>query len=183
MKPCPECNDDLQDDATSCFCGWAASASRNNGPPNRYDELMAIVRDGSPSRLEPRDHGQAVNWYSALFEGPDGTWERPEEKSRLKRVNGQEQMVSWWRDPYIERMRCLVQAFRAADVQLQSYVVAAQEDGMPWRGEPLEQFKLVVSEYERMREMTREHGRDHAVAEMRKRAGRNLAEINREGGR
>jgi hypothetical protein len=69
--------------------------------------------------------------------------------------------------PYHERLTQTLWAYLRAPAGLRRLVVAAKEDGHAWRGEPQEQFLLVVSEAERMAEVGFEEYRAQSVGKLK----------------
>lgn len=72
-----------------------------------------------------------------------------------------------WFWPYMDR--CIVHAriFLSMPEAEQNYVLAAREDGVPWRGDDMEIFRLVYDETMRMRKMGADAYRAEAVQKLR----------------
>lgn len=118
--------------------------------------IGAVPEDRWPAGmpLGPRD---AARWLREnVLEGPQ-TEEAP---YRHKKSEG-------WAWPYLNR--CLVHArmFVTMPHQHQSYIVAAREDGVVWRGEVFEVFQRVYDEAMRMREIGADAYRKEAIGKLR----------------
>jgi len=108
--------------------------------------------DGMP--VAPSD---AARWWIDLQE-PAGTGDTPYHVQMRGKDAGTAMFF-----PYIERMVHNLRVFLTSDKHLQELVVAAREDGIFWRGGPLDRFAAVIEETERMRKVGIEQYRREAM--------------------
>lgn len=72
-----------------------------------------------------------------------------------------------WVWPYIDRAALHGRMFYALSEIEQRYLLVAREDGIVWRGDDMEFFRLVVDEYMRMRDMGLDAYRAEAIRRLR----------------
>lgn len=95
--------------------------------------------------VAPQDHGKAVQWFIRIVEKPSD-----EEREHTKFTKNGDPYSVW---PYADRVTRLLCKFITLSQNYQEYIVAAQEDGIHWRGEDFDMFQRIVEEKEKMREM------------------------------
>lgn len=74
--------------------------------------------------------------------------------------------VEAWRWPFAARVKVQSRQFLYCAPDFQRYIIAAKEDGIPWRGDSEEEFHRVVAEHQIMQSV--------GPAEYRKQAMRNM---------
>ena len=95
-------------------------------------------------RCTPRD---AARWWITVVMQRHQPCEAPE-KHCVRGGDGYR-----WDWPYQRRVVDCLKLFLTLPRDFQSYIVAAAEDGIYWRGDSRRMFYEIVSETERMREM------------------------------
>ncbi len=162
-NPCPDCADPLPKSATDCKCGWTASRREapTSRPPQVESALAAVLRWYTRKhRLPdcmPQEPGDAVRWWIGMQEQPFENVEKPTQVN----VTGKSGAVRWY-SPYVERVvGNLVKFIVELNEKDRRYVVAAQQEGIYWRGDPMKFFYKIVEETERLRKMGREAYQAH----------------------
>lgn len=167
---CPDCQQGELDPQGVCpKCGAAHESTRPAHYPtvaDLDDALVAVVQQGFAKRVPrgmppaPRD---AVRWLIRfLLEAQD----RTEAPKQITVGNGKDTRTEW-RWPYLERCVYISGKFFALSADDQQYVLAAREDGIPWRGDDMDFFRRVVEEHMRMQEIGAEVYRKEALARMK----------------
>ncbi len=83
------------------------------------------------------------------------------EKPTQVNVTGKSGAVRWY-SPYVERLVTnLVKFLAELNEKDRRYIVAAKEEGIYWRGDPMKFFYKIVEETERLRKMGREAYQAH----------------------
>ena len=112
----------------------------------------------------PRDYVQAAHWWLKMQEPPDERFEKPREMP----IMGKGETATRMEYPYIRRVCATLRKFLSLPAAEQSFIVAAAEEGIFWRGEWKEHFAMVIREVELQRELGPEEYRKQAVSKIRR---------------
>lgn len=118
-----------------------------------------VPTERRPAGMPPGPQDAARWLRSHIFEPP----QRDEAPKQITCRDGS----TIWRWGYRDRCVVLARAFFALDAAAQSYILAAREDGIPWRGDDLPVFQRIVEEAMRMQEIGADAYRKEALARMR----------------
>lgn len=167
---CPKCEQTLVKPAECNLCGWSkyALAEQSGQPPmpTMGDALDIILHEIEQFRgRRPQDMPQgrnAAHWLLLIALEKH----QPEEAPRLVTMTKGKDTVQVWKWPFSTRVKVQSRQFLHCSPDFQRYIIAAKEDGIPWRGDDEEMFRRVVAEHLRMQAM--------GIAEYRKQAMRNI---------
>lgn len=123
-----------------------------SGPPrpDTLARLSEIVHNwderhpGERRALPKHPQEAAKQWVH--YQEPPGRGEAP----NLKTDPGGKK---YWLTPFMDRLARNLHLFLCHNFENQNYIVAAAEAGIPWRGDPMTHFRLIVDEHERMTEI------------------------------
>lgn len=123
-------------------------------PPAAEERLVQIYtwwREKHRSEHIPLQPLEAARWWIDRQEAPNEWAERPE-RTYDKRGN-----FSGWRTPYHDRVASNFRLFLALNEPQKAFVLDHIEQGIPWRGDSIERFKLIVAEHFKMMENPEEY--------------------------
>ena len=185
MALCPECQQTLVHDDNCGLCGWTRAQLPDKHSPDRppmpgmsdaYSLVQSEIEQYRGPRPEqmPTDNRDAARWLLARVIDRHHPEEAPELKSKTL-GSGDRATVKWfWVWPYLTRIKIQSHQFLRLSPDFQRYIIAAREDGIPWRGEDesllpdgTNMFRRVVAEHQRMQEVGPEAYRKEAMAKMR----------------
>lgn len=168
---CGNCGQTLVTDECA-FCGWTrnASAGSPDAPPmpTLPDALQVIASEirqyrGQRPAGMPASPEDAARWMIAKVLEKH----QPEEKPALVTFLKGKDSAQTWRWPYLTRIKIQTRQFLHLSPDYQRYIIAAKEDGIPWRGDEEWFFRKVVAEHQRMMEIGVDAYRKEAMAKMR----------------
>lgn len=176
MAQCPKCQATLIKAKECKLCGWSRENSRNipqRAAAPTMDDAHRIVMDeivgyrGQRPEGMPSGNLEAAKWMlSHVLEK-----HQPEEAPQLKNKTdgrGDSAIEKWfWVWPYLTRIKIQTLQFLHLSPDYQRYVIAAHEDGIPWRGDEEWFFRKAVAEHQRIIEVGVEAYRKEALAKMR----------------
>lgn len=118
----------------------------NSSPPKAVDVLAQIIEhQRKKSDYMPPRPFDAAHWWIDHQEPAD------EFLDRVERIIGKDGKHAGWKTPYIDRMVSTLRIFLALNEPKKAYVIQQIERGIPWRGDSMEMFLLIVAEEEKMR--------------------------------
>lgn len=178
MALCPKCDVPLVKAGNCTMCGWnrkaEAAMKHDNKPPmptledaHRVVVSEIIAYRGPRPEKMPADNLAAAKWLlNHVLEK-----HQPEEAPQLKnKTEGRGEAASekcFWVWPYLTRLKIQSRQFLHLSPDYQRYIIAAKEDGIPWRGDEEWLFRKVVAEHQRMMEIGVDAYRKEVMAKMR----------------
>jgi hypothetical protein len=150
--------------------------------PNPVEELTKLLNSWKAKHrpwptMFPFEENLAAEFWITCQE-KEGPREHAEHVIIPKKKWDQEEVYYRWTYPYIDRLKQNLSAFLKEDSTSQSYIMAAIEDNIPYRGDDnkhkytqfggLTMFQNIVKETETMREIGVEAYKQKALGIMRK---------------
>ncbi len=114
----------------------------DTNPPRIRDVLTAIfAKHGIPEGF-PIDPIAAAKFWLAHQEPAD----KPRELPRLESFEGRKV----WKTPYHDRVSSTLKIFIGLDRPQQVYVIEHVRKGIPWRGDSMQMYTMIVEQHELM---------------------------------
>lgn len=135
-----------------------------SGPPKVEDVLTEVGRNwlgsgyvhGAAQDI-PRDPYDLASWW-VNRQAKSSAFDRPTQHTK------RDGSGTYWKSPYVDRMKYTLTKFLVQDKEFQRLIIAAAEDGIFWRGDSREFFVSVIAESGK----TKQAGyRSEAIAKMR----------------
>ena len=115
-------------------------ASEPDRPPTPEEVLEPILKRAKyKPKLMPADPFQAARWFMGMIEKHD---DFAEPCIRVK--------PGVWDTPYHDRLAARLRVFLRLKHIHQLYIYENVQRGIPWRGDPIPDYKRIVDEHDRM---------------------------------
>jgi hypothetical protein len=130
------------------------TVSDHDAPP-KADEVLgriAVAWLGSrdvhrADQRIPRNPQELAQWWIRMQPPPIEPFDRPQQQTKWDGTG------TFWKTPYIDRIRNTLIKFLSLGHEFQGLIIAAAEDGIFWRGDSKAFFIAVISETEKMHAM------------------------------
>lgn len=123
-----------------------------DSPPKAEDVLTEIasrwLSSDSARKADPKiptNHRDLAAWWIKNQSPPHERFDRPTQDSK------RDGSGTFWKTPYIDRLRHTLNAFLRLDKEFQGLIISAAEDGIFWRGDSREIFLAMIAEHEKMK--------------------------------
>lgn len=146
MPECPECGTPISRNAAKCVCGWNQRQARSVPSCREYLHKILTkhkIEHGKLPDPMPQAPGDAISWWYAF----------QEKNTTAGHI-------------------VTLQIFLGLSDADRRVVVAAFEDGIFWRGDPIHLFHRIIKENQKMQEIGVEAYRDPARRAAERLAGR-----------
>jgi len=118
-----------------------------SGPPSAEDVLTEVASNWLNSRLVhkadpgiPRNPRDLASWWMKHQQQPDHYADRPTQHTK------RDQTGTYWKTPYIDRVKYTLTKFLHEEKDFQRIIIAAAEEGIFWRGDSRSFFMGLIAE-------------------------------------
>ncbi len=113
-------------------------------PPDPRQNLMSLLAKRKP-KMFPDDHTKAAEFWMAHQEPPN-----EESEHITPKKSPYDGEIMGWNTPYHDRLIRNLRKFLTMGEVNQVYIIQKIENGIPWRGDDMWNFKQIVVEAEKM---------------------------------